>query len=168
MRRRRISSTNADLLSVRAARFEDVGAILRLIEQAIEVGCRDHYDAVQRRAVFLGYAANMFLDAVGPFAMLAGTVGGTLAAVAQVDLARGGLRALFVGGDFQGQGLGGALLAHVEAGARAAGCSQLGGAMSLNAVGFYARAGYRPTAGAERLLTAGVRFPVVRMSKPLS
>jgi GNAT superfamily N-acetyltransferase len=167
MRRRRISNANADLLSVRPARFEDVAAILRLVEEAIEAGCGDHYDAVQRRAVFLGYAANMFVDVLGPFETVTGELDGGLAGVAQLDVAHGGLRALFVGGAYQGQGLGRVLLEHVEARARAAGCRQLGGAMSLNAVPFYTRAGYRQIDGPERLLTAGVRVPVVRMAKSL-
>jgi GNAT superfamily N-acetyltransferase len=167
MRRRRISNADAELLSVRTARFEDVAAILRLVEEAIETGCRNHYDPVQRRAVFLGYAANMFVDVLGPFETVTGELGGALAAVAQLDVGRGGLRALFVGGAFQGQGIGRALLDHVEARARAAGCRQLGGAMSLNAVPFYTRAGYRQSDDPERLLTAGVRVPVVRMAKSL-
>ena len=37
--------------------------------------------------------------------------------------------------------------------------------MSLNAAAFYAGAGFREVAGPERLLTVGVRVPVVRMEK---
>jgi GNAT superfamily N-acetyltransferase len=72
-----------------------------------------------------------------------------------------------VAGAFQGQGLGRALLAIVEERARVAGCTELGGAMSLNAVPFYTRAGFTAAAGPERLLTAGVRVPIVRMKKRL-
>jgi hypothetical protein len=39
--------------------------------------------------------------------------------------------------------------------------------MSLNAVPFYQRAGFRPCAGPERLTTAGVHVPIVRMKKDL-
>jgi putative acetyltransferase len=166
-RRRQIPEASAAALSVRDARFEDVPGILRLIEEAIEQGCRDHYDAAQRRAVFVGYASNLFVDAVGPYETLAAELDGQLAAVAQIDVARGGLRGLFVAGAFQGQGLGRALLAIVEERARVAGCSELGGAMSLNAVPFYTQAGFGSAAGPERLLTAGVRVPIVRMKKQL-
>jgi GNAT superfamily N-acetyltransferase len=152
---------------VRDARFEDVPAILGLIEEAIAEGCRDHYDAAQRRAVFLGYASNLFLDAVGPYETLAAELDGQLAAVALLDVGRGGLRGLFVAGALQGQGLGRALLSIVEERARVAGCAELSGAMSLNAVPFYTRAGFRPAGGPERLLTAGVRVSIVRMKKPL-
>ena len=96
----------------------------------------------QRRAVFLVYASNMFVDAVGPFQTVAAEIGGELAAVAQLDVAGGALRALFVDAAAQGQGVGRATLAAVEARAQAAGCARLRGAMSLNAVPFYARAGF--------------------------
>ena len=39
---------------------------------------------------------------------------------------------------------------------------------SLNAVPFYARNGFRPCAGPERLMTSGVAVPIVRMEKKLS
>ena len=67
MRRRQLAKTGAPTLSVRAARFEEVGAILRLIEDASEHGCREHYDGVQRRAVYLAYASHLFVDVLGPF-----------------------------------------------------------------------------------------------------
>src|SRR5262245_4869502 len=167
MRRRQNPEAGAPTLAFRATRFEDVAAILRPIERAIQRGCREHYDQGQRRAVYLGYATTMFADAVGRLETIAAEVDGRLAAVAQLDPADGSLRALFVDDAFQGQGLGRALLAAVEARARAAGCSRLGGAMSLNAVPFYTLAGFRPGPGPDRLLTAGIRVPVVRMVKSL-
>jgi putative acetyltransferase len=167
MRRRQLARADAPTLSVRAARFEDVSPILRLIEDAIEHGCRDHYDRAQRRAVYQVYASNLFVDAVGPFDTLAAEIGGQLVAVAQLDLAAGALRALFVDAAVQGQGVGRALLAAVEARARAAGCARLRGAMSLNAGSFYAQAGFRPSGGPTRLLSAGLRVPVTWMEKSL-
>jgi putative acetyltransferase len=167
MRRRQIARADAPTLSVRAASFEDVSAVLRLIEGAIEHGCREHYDRAQRRAVYIGYASNLFIDAVGPFQTLAAEIGGQLAAVAQLDVATAALRALFVDAAVQGQGVGRALLAAVEARARAAGCLRLRGAMSLNAVPFYVQAGFLPCAGPARLLSAGLRVPVTWMEKSL-
>jgi len=168
MGRRQVAQADAPTLSVRTARFEDVPAILRLIEGAIEHGCRNTYDGAQRRAVYLGYASNLFVDAVGPFETMVAEIDGLLAAVAQLDVDGGALRALFVDATLQGHGVGRALLAAVEARARAAGCSRLSGAMSLYAVPFYAQAGFRSRGGPTRLLNAGVRVPVRWMEKSLA
>ena len=104
---------------------------------------------------------------MGPFQTLAAEVGGKLAAVAQLDVDAGALRALFVDAAVQGQGIGRALLAAVEARARAAGCARLRGAMSLNAVPFYARAGFVPSGAPAWLRSAGRRVPVTWMEKSL-
>ena len=141
--------------------------MLRLIEGAIEHGCRGHYDRAQRRAVYLGYAANLFVDAVGAFETLVAEIDGQLAGVAQVDVASDTLRALFMDAALQGRGVGRAFLAVVEARACKAGCSRLRGAMSVNAVSFYARAGFRPVGEPGQLLNSGVRVPVLWMEKSL-
>lgn len=166
--RQQLSRVGAPSVSLRAARFEDVPAVLQLIEGAIDHGCRQHYDPAQRRAVYLGYASNLFVDALGPFETLVAEIGGRLAAVAQLDVDAGVLRALYVDAAIQGRGLGRAFLAAVEERASAAGCSRLRGAMSLNAVPFYERAGYRPCGGPARLRTAGVQVPVAWMEKSLA
>jgi GNAT superfamily N-acetyltransferase len=155
-------------LRLRRARFEDVAALLRLIAGAIERGCRHHYDAHQRRAVFLGYAGSLFVDVIGPYDTVVAQSEGQLAGVAQIDPSDGRLRALFVAAERQGQGLGQTLLAAAERLARAHGLTQLHGAMALNAVPFYAASGFERYAGHERLMSAGAHVPVVPMWKPLS
>ena len=152
---------------MRKARFEDVPEILRLIERAIERGCRDHYDERQRRSVYLGYASSLFIDALGPFETLVCEVRDRMVGAAQVDLAAGLLRALFVDTERQGHGLGRALLAAVESRALAAGCRQLVGAMSLNAVSFYRRAGFRLQSVPQNIHGAYGPVPVQWMVKAL-
>ena len=152
----------------RAVRFDELGQVLRLIRRAVDHGCRDHYDQQQRDAVFVSYASTLFGEALAPFETIAAEgARGEIVAVAQLDPASSRLRALFVDSDRQQRGLGTELLAAVEARALAQGCTSLNGAMSLNAVPFYHRAGFRPWAGPERLTTAGVHVPVVRMRKDL-
>jgi GNAT superfamily N-acetyltransferase len=164
---RQLSRAGASDLSLRAARFEEVSSLLELIQRAIDRGCRGHYDRAQRQAVYLGYASNLFVDAVGPLETIVAEIAGRPAAVAQLDANAGVLRALFVDAHLQGRGVGHALLAAVETRARAEGCARLAGAMSLNAVPFYERAGFRPRGRPSRLLNAGVRVPVVWMEKSL-
>jgi GNAT superfamily N-acetyltransferase len=154
-------------LGVRAICFEDVPDILRMIRRSVDHGCRDHYDPIQRAAVFASYAQNLFVEALGPFDTVAAVEVERLIGVAQLDPQTDRLRALFVDADFQQRGVGSALLADVEQRAWRRGLTRLHGAMSLNAVPFYLRAGFRPGPGPERLIAAGVSVPVVRMEKTL-
>jgi N-acetylglutamate synthase-like GNAT family acetyltransferase len=152
----------------RRARFEDVSEVLRVIARAIERGCGGHYDPAQRRAVYLTYGTHLFVEAMEPFDLIVAELDGRLVGVAQLDPASGRLRALFVDGPMQGGGLGAALLADVETRARRHGLHRIHGAMSLNAVSFYARAGFRAIGGPGRLSGGPVVVPVVPMEKWIS
>ncbi len=155
-------------IALRPIRFEEVSAILDLIQRAIGRGCREHYDPAQRNAVFLTYARGLFAEALGPFESIAAVQQDVLVGFAQSDSATDRLRALFVDGDVQHRGVGSLLLAEIERRARRRGGKRLCGAMSLNAVPFYARAGFRALSGIERLASAGISVPVVRMEKVIS
>jgi GNAT superfamily N-acetyltransferase len=164
---RAIESTEAAPLCLRRARFEDVSALLRLIDEAVEYGCRAHYAAPQRRAVFLTYAESLFVDVVSPFDTIVAERGGRLLGMAQLDPSGGRLRALFVTAALQGKGLGRVLLSAVERLARARGLRTVAGAMSMNAVDFYRRSGFQSRRGPEHLIRNGVVVPVVHMEKSL-
>ena len=155
-------------LRFRRARFEDVPSVLRLVERAIDRGCCPEYRREQRRAVFLSYAQSMFVEVLAAFDTIIAEHDDQMVGVAQLDPGAGRLRALFVDGDAQGRGHGRRLLAWVEDQARAAGVPRLQGAMSLNAVAFYAAAGYQPCAGNRWLNHVGVAIPVLPMEKVLS
>jgi GNAT superfamily N-acetyltransferase len=164
----RLEQTSAsERVLVRRARFEEGAELLRLIEGAVEVGCRGHYSAAQRRAVFLTYAENIFIDLVQPVDTLVAEAQGGLLGLAQLDAACARLRGLFVAGGVQGMGIGRALLGAVESIARARGLSVIQGAMSLNATSFYTKAGFRPCSGSDHLIRGGVVVPVVPMEKRL-
>ena len=167
MKQRKLLPVGVPSMSIRFARFEDVSGILRLIERALEHGCRDVYDQRQRRSVYLGYAPSLFIEALGPFETLLAEIGGRLVGATQIDPRTGLLRALFVDSGFQGQGTGHALLGAIESRARATHCERLFGAMSLNAVGFYGRAGFRARGGPEGLRGAQTWVPVLWMEKLL-
>jgi GNAT superfamily N-acetyltransferase len=167
---RAIESTAAPLC-LRRAGFEDVPAMLRLIEAAVEHGCREHYGPAQRRAVFLTYAESLFIDVIQPYDTIIiereGAGAEAMLGMAQLDPAAGRLRALFVTPALQGQGLGRVLMTAVERLARAHDLDTIEGAMSLNAVPFYRRLGFERRRGAERLVRSGVSVAVVTMSKTL-
>ena len=165
---RAIESTEAAPLCLRRARFEDVSALLRLIEEAVEHGCREHYGPAQRRAVFLTYAESLFVDVIQPFDTILAERKDRILGVAQLDPTAGRLRALFVASALQGRGLGRVLLTAVERLARAHRLRAIEGAMSLNAVGFYRRAGFESRRGPEQLVRAGVVVPIINMQKALT
>jgi GNAT superfamily N-acetyltransferase len=150
---------------MRRARFEEVPEILRLIRRAVEHGCRQHYRPNQRREVLWSYVRSLFVDVLGPCETVVAELDARLVGVAQLDVAGGRLRALFVDAPLQMQGVGRALLADIEQRAAARGNTRVHGAMSLNAVPFYTRAGFRPCAGPDRLAAADVAVPIVRMEK---
>jgi GNAT superfamily N-acetyltransferase len=153
--------------ALRTLRFEDVPDVLRLVGRAVAFGCRDFYDDDQMAAVRAAYAGTLFIEALGSFESVVAEVGGRLAGFAQLDPAAGRLRGLFVDARDQGRGVGRALLAEIEARAARHGCARVHGAMSLNAVPFYARAGFRALGGPERLSSSGVAVPILRMEKRL-
>jgi GNAT superfamily N-acetyltransferase len=163
----RLELTASERLVVRRARFEEGAELLRLIEGAVEAGCRSHYSAVQRRAVFLTYAENIFVELVQPIDTLVAVSGDSLVGLAQVDPSSSRLRGLFVGAAAQGLGIGRALLAAAERMARSRGLAVLRGAMSLNATSFYAKSGFRACGGTDHLVRGGVVVPVVPMEKRL-
>jgi GNAT superfamily N-acetyltransferase len=152
---------------LKRAAFVDVPEILRLIQRALERGSRQDYRPAQRRAIHMSYAMAMFVDVIGTFETVVAESGGALVGMAQLDPGNGRLRALFVDGPVQGQGIGRLLLAHVESIARREGCRRIHGAMSRNAVAFYAAAGFRPCDGPDRLKHFGEVVPVVSMEKIL-
>src|SRR6185436_9709808 len=82
---RAIESTEAAPLCLRRARFEDVSAVLRLIDEAVEHGCREHYGPAQRRAVFLTYAESLFVDVVSPFDTIVAERQKRILGLAQLD-----------------------------------------------------------------------------------
>jgi putative acetyltransferase len=165
--RPRKSDPRTSALELRPVRFEEVTAVLGLIQRAIERGCSEHYNPAQRNAVFLAYAQGLFAEAPGPFLSIVAAQREAPVGFGQLDPSTGRLRALFVEGDRQGAGIGSLLLSEIEDQVRRRGGRRLTGAMSLNAVPFYARAGFRPRGGPERLTSAGVAVPVVRMEKLL-
>ncbi|HWB14244.1 MAG TPA: GNAT family N-acetyltransferase [Pirellulales bacterium] len=78
------------------------------------------------------------------------------------------LEAIFVAPEFARRGIGTAVLAALEEIARGAGLSRLGLSASLNAVGFYAQAGYQAIEPTIWPHPAGFDLPCVAMAKDLS
>jgi GNAT superfamily N-acetyltransferase len=164
-----IASTQALAASLeyRSIRFEEVAAILDLIQRAIEFGCRKHYSPTQQKAVFLSYARGMFAEVPGPFESIVVARDDTLVGFGQFDPRGDRLRALFVDGEVQHRGIGSLLLAEIERRACRRGSKRLFGAMSVNAVPFYTLAGFRILSNPKLLSSVGISVQVVPMQKLL-
>ena len=113
------------------------------------------------------YASTLFADAVGPFQTLVAEIGGQLAGVAQLDVDAGALRALFVNGASQGQGIGRALLvgrgsARPRGRVLAPSRSDVAERRRVLCAG-----GLSALGGPARLLSSGLRVPVTWMEKSL-
>jgi putative acetyltransferase len=80
----------------------------------------------------------------------------------------GEVRAVYVHGDHAREGVGSALLAHLEERARERGLSALVLWASRNAVGFYERHGYERVRGTTHETTGGVKLAVTVMRKGLA
>jgi GNAT superfamily N-acetyltransferase len=156
-------------LRIRALRIEDVDEVQRLMRRAVEHGCSAHYDETQRDAILGVYARSLFMDTLRPYeSLLAEEEDRRIVGFAQLDPSRDQLRALFVEPAAQGRGVGRSLLDEIAARAWRLGCRHVRGAMALNAVTFYERAGFEPL-GEEKMLTdASVLVPVLWMEKRVS
>ena len=154
-------------LGARPANLLDVPRLLELVEASVAAGCRDHYTPPQRHAVYLSYVSHLFVDVVSEMETWLIEGEALPLAVAQLDPIRGRLRALFVAPARQGQGLGRLLLSGMEAMARKRGVHELHGAMSMNAVSFYQRAGFLRLGAAEVVPMFGIGVVVQTMRKML-
>jgi N-acetylglutamate synthase-like GNAT family acetyltransferase len=79
----------------------------------------------------------------------------------------GELRAVYVAAGHGGQGVGGAILHHIEEAARASGIGGLRLDASLNAVSFYAAHGFVEEGEGEHVFRSGARMACVHMHKAL-
>jgi putative acetyltransferase len=93
---------------------------------------------------------------------------GTVAGFGQMDLETAEVEAVYVHGDHTGEGVGSALLSHLEGRAAGRGHRAVTLLASKNARGFYERAGYRATGRETVEQPDGVEMECVRMCKELA
>lgn len=163
-------AASRDAVTLRAARRDDLDAILRMQRAAIAAVRTNLYP----HAVLRAWAAQPThhierLVEAGRYFVAVGTHGP--AASAGWEPADGAdtavVRGVFVAPDRAGGGLGRRMIAHVEAAIAAAGRSRVMVPAALNAVGFYRRLGY--VAGPRRAFDAGgVALEYCEMRKRLA
>ncbi|MFC4552559.1 MULTISPECIES: GNAT family N-acetyltransferase [Halorussus] len=156
---------------VRLARPDDAPAILALHVAAIRARAPDAYDERQVAAWARkdGGPERYPVEEDGHFLVVAER-DGEVAAYGELVPGQAEVRAVYVHPAAHGRGVGSAVLARLEGEARRRGLDELVCWSSLNATGFYDRAGYRRVA--ERTIRKEldgrpVAFPVVEMRKSL-
>ncbi len=154
-------------MHVRDATREDLESVVQVHSAAVEgVRGTDAYDRRQVEAWNHERDPGDYPLADPDRRLVVAERDGAVVGFGQVAPGRGELEAVYVDPDHWGQGVGTALVTHLEGVAHEAGAGGLRLLASQNAVEFYEAAGYR-VEGTETLETRGVELPCVRMAKSL-
>ncbi|QBE61824.1 GNAT family N-acetyltransferase [Pseudoduganella lutea] len=151
----------------RLATVEDLAALWALRTRAVRSGCAAHYAPDVIEAWCAAPMPDRMPGLVAGGGCLVAEDEGRLAGYAILDVANGEVDAVFVEPSGQGRGIGIGLLVALEALARERRIGRLYLSASLNAVPFYARAGF--TAIREELYPhrSGIAIASVLMAKSL-
>lgn len=151
-----------DMVTVRPVAADDLAPARAVYEAAVRGSGPEVYDAGQVDA-WLAHWGGSRLPGVG----LVAEVDGDVVGLAEADLRVGTVEKVYVHPRHAREGVGRALLSGLERHAAARGLGGLSLRSSLNAVGFYERAGYREM-GAVTQAYDGVALRCVEMRKALS
>ena len=136
--------------------------------RAIRTLCHQHYTPQEIEAWASAPMPRGLRTAVRSRSFLAAHLGSRLAGFGFLTREKDELEALFVEPELGRRGLARCLLGELEAEARKAGIAQIEVCASLNAVGFYLRAGYRVLKCVPFRHPAGFELDCVRMAHPLA
>lgn len=152
-------------MRVRPVRPDDFEAVREVHQRAVRAEGPRAYDADQV-AAWADWSGVDELDTDDGHAVLADR-DGEPAGFGRLAVDDGEVVAVYVHPDHAGEGVGTALLAHLEGYARGAGLAELRLWSSLNAVGFYERAGYERVGRDSHETTGGVDLATVECRKRL-
>lgn len=152
-------------VAIRPAGAADIAAMAALHRRSITLLGRSHYTAPELESWAAGLDGAFYRRALATAELFElAEAGGTVAAI---GAARGQeVWLLYTDPDFAARGLGGALLARIEADIAARGHDTFTVRASLNAEPFYARRGYRAVKYYRHKTRGGLRLGAVRMEKP--
>ncbi len=153
---------------IRVADVADAESIHHVRIAAIRSLARSHYSAEDIGAWCGHRSTASFVEPIERKVVIVATNPGRIIGFAQLDVRTQLIEAVYVAPTSARRGIGGRLLAELEAHARAAGLCELRLESSLNAVAFYAQAGYSPVCGANHSFDAGASISCVSMHKVLA
>lgn len=154
-------------ITLRQATDDDRPAICTVHVRAIRETCSHSYSPEQVSAWAGLLSPDSYCTVVNERVMVVATDGGAVVGFGQMNPDTGEVDAVYVLPDRQGEGIGRLVLADLEAKARARGIRVLELSATLNAVPFYAQAGYGRRHVTVHRLQTGVQLECVRMGKAL-
>jgi putative acetyltransferase len=155
------------MFAIRRASLSDAAAIHRVHMASIRALARSHYSAEQVEAWCGRRSPESYLDPIERKVVLVAEKDHLLCGFAQLDPLSAAIDAIYVAPDAVRRGIGTKLLAEIERSAAELGIKGLSLDSSLNAVAFYASAGYSPIGEADHKLELGGHIPCVTMYKAL-
>ena len=155
-------------MTIRRAREDDAESVGRVHRSAIRELCRAHYTDEQIEAWSGPRPAGHFAKVIRAKEFYVAEGGGEVVGFGSLDAEACEVDAVYIAPAAAGRGIGMKLLRAVEARARELGLKSLRVDASLNAVGFYERAGYELQATGTHRLANGVDLPCAHMSKGLA
>ena len=155
-------------VTIRRAREEDEEAVGRVHRGAIRELCRTHYTGEQIEAWSGPRPQGHFGEVIRAKEFYVAEEGGEVVGFGSLNAEACEVDAVYVAPAAAGRGVGTELLRTLEGRARELGLKRLRVDASLNAVGFYERAGYELQATGAHRLWSGVDLPCAHMSKELA
>jgi putative acetyltransferase len=156
------------MVRIRRARVVDRPGILAAHAGAIRVTCRSHYADADVEAWAGRLTPESYDESIAIRDTLVADRDGRLLGFGELDVAATEVRAVYVHPDAGRRGVGRLLLTALETIARLRGLADLRLESSLNAVDFYASAGWRRIGDGRRTFPGGRDIACVVMSKTLS
>jgi len=151
---------------IRKATANDAALSFAIRREAIRAQCRDHYPAAVLDTWTAGTMSETFARRVAE-AFYVATVDDAVVGTGMIDLRNGKIDAVFVLPACMGQGIGRALVEHLERLAMEAGLGEIQLESTLNAAPFYRALGFVGDAQSLYQSTLGVSLACVPMLKVL-
>jgi len=156
------------MVTIRRAREEDAAGICEAHTRSIREICSSHYSASEIAAWTARLVPGAHLPAIQTQVVFVASDEQGITGFGEFHPATGEIRAVYVHPRAVKKGVGAALLAALEDAARAAGVGAVHLVASLNAVGFYERAGFQVQGHSTLAMSPTVTIACVKMGKELT
>ena len=155
------------MLVIRRAGLADKEAIWRVHTAAIRETCKSHYTQEEIEAWAGALNPKGYGLSINTGDFFIAEENRAVVGFGQLNREKEEIEAVYVKPSCERRGLGSKILRTLEDAARAHGLKSLHLSSSLNAVGFYERAGYAAQQETKHLLQSGIEIPCIHMVKVL-